>query len=198
MMYVNFILIIIFKIPTRQRKILSIVVKLFGRAFQIYDDVINLVEKNFGNMKNGLGEDITEGKISYPIVYCFSKYRGRKNSVTMINPSNDLIQNNIMNTSLDKEKTINSDPEDLLDFVNNSNIYSIQNKQKNNSTDNDQVESQDMNLLVEILKEKTKDKERISKAIKILKSKGTKDFINKKNMKPSKPDLKNQKNYSMK
>jgi hypothetical protein len=135
------------------------------------------VEKNFGNMKNGLGEDITEGKISYPIVYCFSRYRGRKKSVTMINPSNDLLQNNIMNTSLDMEKSITSDPEDLLDFVNNSNIYSIQNKQQNNDTDNDQVESQDMNLLVEILKEKTKDKQRISKAIKILKSKGYKDLL---------------------
>lgn len=71
-------LILIYKIPKKERTCLSIIVKLFGRAFQIYDDVVNLVEKNFGNMKNGLGGDITEGKISFPIVYCLSKFRNRK------------------------------------------------------------------------------------------------------------------------
>lgn len=57
---------------------MSLVVKIFGRAFQVYDDVVNLVGENFGKMKNGLGADITEGKLSYPVVYCLSKYREQK------------------------------------------------------------------------------------------------------------------------
>ena len=60
---------------------MSLVVKIFGRAFQIYDDVVNLVGKNFGKMKNGLGADITEGKLSFPVVFCLAKYRARKRPV---------------------------------------------------------------------------------------------------------------------
>ena len=56
-------------------------VKLFGRAFQIYDDVVSLRVENFAKMKNGLGEDITEGCISFPIIYCVSKVRRRKMSI---------------------------------------------------------------------------------------------------------------------
>lgn len=32
-------------------------------------------------MKNGIGEDITEGKISFPIIYSVSSVRNRKMSV---------------------------------------------------------------------------------------------------------------------
>jgi geranylgeranyl diphosphate synthase type I len=43
-----------------------------GIAFQIKDDILNLVEGEFTE-KKGLGEDITEGKRSLPVIHTFNK-----------------------------------------------------------------------------------------------------------------------------
>lgn len=43
-----------------------------GIAFQIQDDILNLTEGEFTE-KKGLGEDITEGKRSLPVIYALSK-----------------------------------------------------------------------------------------------------------------------------
>ena len=40
-----------------------------GIAFQIQDDILNLTDKEFAERKGGLGEDITEGKRSLPVIY---------------------------------------------------------------------------------------------------------------------------------
>ena len=159
-------------------------VKLFGRAFQIYDDVINLVEENFGNMKNGLGEDITEGKMSYPIVYLLSRNKGRKNSV-LITSQNEIkeqeciseIENAEINIKNNKSSLIdvNKNTNNLFEVVNNSNIFSYNTLKKNYNTEEDMENSKtfenDLKILIKILQEKTKDKNKISTAIKILKSK---------------------------
>ena len=156
-------------------------VKLFGRAFQIYDDVINLVEENFGNMKNGLGEDITEGKISYPIVYLLSRNKGRKNSI-QIPAHNNMEQPSISEItdtkSNDTKKNVSLNEEnekDFFDVVNKSNVFSYNTLKKKYNTieniDNSNMFKKDLEILVSILQEKTKDKNKISTAIQILKSK---------------------------
>ena len=129
-------------------------------------------------MKNGLGEDITEGKISYPIVYLFSKYRGRKNSINSIAKFEDvehasladLIENDENNSN-----TTDKNNKNLFDVINNSNVYSNKTLKKRYNTienvDQSMTFGEDLNTLVEILKEKTKDKKKISIAIGILKSK---------------------------
>lgn len=130
--------------------------KLFGRAFQIYDDVINLVEEKFCKMKNGLGEDITEGKISFPIIYCVSRIHGKRMSV------HDLNANQIENEDDEDEE------EDLLELVNSSNIYHLS---KSLSEQNKKPTYEDLKNLFEILKQKTNDMDKITEAINILKSK---------------------------
>ncbi len=40
-----------------------------GVAFQIQDDLLNITPSSVANTKGGLGEDISEGKISLPVVY---------------------------------------------------------------------------------------------------------------------------------
>lgn len=40
-----------------------------GIAFQIQDDILNLTSEKFAKGKGGLGEDITEGKRSLPVIY---------------------------------------------------------------------------------------------------------------------------------
>ena len=162
-------------------------VKLFGRAFQIYDDVINLVEEKFGNMKNGLGEDITEGKISYPIVYCIALNKGKRHSVCTWN-TNEEPKHASLHEMIDKDIPSNKKPvpisteakeeeieEDLFKKINESNIYS--NMQSKNGVEKswdfseiDKNLSQDLKKLVKILQEKTTDKGKISTAIQILKS----------------------------
>lgn len=142
---------------------MTIVVKLFGRAFQIYDDVINLVEEKFGKMKNGLGEDITEGKISFPIIYCVSRIFGRRMSVYVIN------DRSTVDSSLNEELSGSEEPEeDLLELVNTSNVYQLT---KSLKEINQNPTARDLNRLYDILKEKTNDKEKIEEAIDILRSK---------------------------
>ena len=142
---------------------MTIVVKLFGRAFQIYDDVINLVEEKFGKMKNGLGEDITEGKISFPIIYCVSRIFGRRMSVYVIN------DRSTVDSSLNEELSGSEEPEeDLLELVNTSNVYQLT---KSLKEINPNPTARDLNRLYDILKEKTNDKEKIEEAIDILRSK---------------------------
>ena len=55
-------------------------IELFGKfaetigvAFQIQDDILNLTGEKFAKRKGGLGEDITEGKRSLPVVYTLQK-----------------------------------------------------------------------------------------------------------------------------
>lgn len=115
-------------------------------------------------MKNGIGEDITEGKISFPIIYCASRIYGRRMSCYMINEKSTMESSFNDDFSDDEEK----DNESLIDLVNKSNVYSlsqsiIEKKEKPNS--------KDLFALFEILQEKTSDKEKIEEAISILKSK---------------------------
>lgn len=131
-------------------------------------------------MKNGLGEDITEGKISYPIVYCFSLLKGKRMSVCSNQKIPNLQHASLHNLMEEKDSEIKQNQEsgkiDLFDQINNSNIYSNKKILKNSKQD---MEMQtpisdlriDMEELVGILQEKTKDRAKISKAIKILKSK---------------------------
>ncbi len=44
-----------------------------GIAFQIQDDILNLSGKEFAKGKGGLGEDITEGKRSLPVIHTLQK-----------------------------------------------------------------------------------------------------------------------------
>lgn len=142
---------------------MNIVVKLFGRAFQIYDDVINLVEEKFCKMKNGLGEDITEGKISFPIIYCASKIYGRRMSIHFLNDKSTIDGD----SSDEEEEEILQ--EDLLEFVNSSNVYSLSSQSALEK--NEKPTINDLNKLYDILKEKTNNQEKIEEAISILKSK---------------------------
>lgn len=48
-----------------------------GIAFQIQDDVLNLTNKEFADSKGGLGEDITEGKRSLPVVHTLQLAGGK-------------------------------------------------------------------------------------------------------------------------
>ena len=134
-------------------------------------------------MKNGLGEDITEGKISYPIVYCFSTFRGIKASFTAFPSQNelkhgglyDLVEKrpNLADSKKFKKQIslkVENEEEDLIDFVNNSNVYSMSNVEEEIQEGRGDEMNEDINALVDILKEKTKDKKKISKAIQILNS----------------------------
>jgi len=47
--------------------------EVIGIAFQIQDDVLNLSGKEFAKGKGGLGEDITEGKRSLPVIHTLQK-----------------------------------------------------------------------------------------------------------------------------
>jgi geranylgeranyl pyrophosphate synthase len=51
-----------------------------GVAFQIQDDLLNLYPSRVSETKGGVGEDITEGKISLPVIYALqhSKQKDRK------------------------------------------------------------------------------------------------------------------------
>ena len=44
-----------------------------GVAFQIQDDILNLVEKDFAERKGGFGEDITEGKRTLIVIHALGK-----------------------------------------------------------------------------------------------------------------------------
>jgi hypothetical protein len=133
-------------------------------------------------MKNGLGEDITEGKISYPIVYCFSNFRGRRNSICSLPPNEEIEHGGLYqllekNCSLD-DSSVKSNGNleksgeiDLIDLVNKTNVFSLRNMEKvlKKEKKADSMK-EDINSLVQILQEKTKDPKKISKAIKILNS----------------------------
>jgi hypothetical protein len=142
-------------------------VKLFGRAFQIYDDVINLVEEKFCKMKNGLGEDITEGKISFPVIYCVSKIYGRRMSIHMLNDKSTIDGGSSEEEEEEQEEEMPQ--QDLLEFVNSSNVYSF--SSQHIIENNERPTMDDLNTLYDILKQKTNDQEKIQEAISILKSK---------------------------
>ena len=60
----------------------------FGRAFQIYDDVINLDSKDYQKLK-GVAEDIIEGKVSFPVLHLASNGDPRELYDILNNPQKD-------------------------------------------------------------------------------------------------------------
>lgn len=58
-----------------------------GIAFQIQDDILNLSGEEFAKGKGGLGEDITEGKRSLPIIHTLQKAspEDRKRLIEILN-----------------------------------------------------------------------------------------------------------------
>ena len=49
------------------------IAEAIGVAFQIQDDILNLTGEEFGKKKGGLGEDITEGKMSLLVIHTLKK-----------------------------------------------------------------------------------------------------------------------------
>lgn len=58
-----------------------------GVAFQIQDDVLDLVSKEFAEMKGGLGQDITEGKRTLMVIHTLEKAepKDRKRLLEILN-----------------------------------------------------------------------------------------------------------------
>ncbi len=58
-----------------------------GITFQIQDDILNLTGKEFAKGKGGLGEDITEGKRSLPIIHTLQRAdeKDRKRLIEILN-----------------------------------------------------------------------------------------------------------------
>jgi len=63
------------------------VAEAVGIAFQIQDDILNLTGQEFAKRKGGLGEDITEGKMSLMVIYTLKKAnkKDRKRLVEILN-----------------------------------------------------------------------------------------------------------------
>ena len=59
---------------------LDILVKLLGRYFQVRDDFVNLMSKDYSEQK-GFCEDLAEGKISYCVVICAQKDPARADQI---------------------------------------------------------------------------------------------------------------------
>lgn len=81
---------------------LSRLTKLLGRFFQIRDDYMNLTE--YANQK-GFGEDLDEGKFSFPIVHCLQhhpEYRGQILSVFRQQSTNEVQRGSTLSLEVKK------------------------------------------------------------------------------------------------
>lgn len=116
-------------------------------------------------MKNGLGEDITEGKISFPIIYCASNIYGRRMSIHLLNDKSTIDGDS--SEEEDEEEEIPQ--QDLLELINSSNVYSSSLQSIIEKSEKPTIN--DLNTLYDILKQKTNDQQKIQQAISILKSK---------------------------
>ena len=63
----------IFDLPEQDKKQLVDFVNSIGNSFQIVDDLLNLSSEEYSLGKGGLGEDITEGKLTLMAIHHLSQ-----------------------------------------------------------------------------------------------------------------------------
>lgn len=56
--------------PNEDLEVLLPIANLMGIIYQIRDDYLNLVSETYANAKGTVGEDLLEGKLSFPILHC--------------------------------------------------------------------------------------------------------------------------------